>query len=216
MKLPMRWFGHDTFHIIASGKQIYFDPFQIHASLPKADIIFITHEHFDHCSIDDIKKIIAPYTVIVTIPDCQSKLSGLTFKQVLLVEPNQRHKLGDILIETIPAYNLNKFRSPGVHYHPRIDGRVGFILTIDGVRIYHAGDTDEIPEMVALKDIDVALVPVSGTYVMTPEEAAIAVNKFKPKLAIPMHYGAIVGTPSDADLFKKLARVPVEILSRTA
>jgi len=106
---------------------------------------------------------------------------------------------------------LNKFREPGKPFHPKEDGKIGFILSVKGVRIYHAGDTDPIPEMKNFKT-DIALLPVSGTYVMTPEEAGEAARMIKPKLAIPMHYGTIVGSENDAERFKQLATCPVQIL----
>src|SRR3989338_4038147 len=117
-----------------------------------------------------------------------------------------------ITIETIPAYNINKFRAPNMPFHPKQDGRVGFIITVNGKRIYHAGDTDCIPEMQQLKNIDIALLPVSGTYVMTPEEAVQAVKIIKPKIAIPMHYAAVVGNDTDAEKFKILATPFCQIL----
>jgi L-ascorbate metabolism protein UlaG (beta-lactamase superfamily) len=127
------------------------------------------------------------------------------------VKPGDKLKLGDVSIDVIPAYNLNKFREPGKVFHPKEDGKVGYIMGINGVRVYHAGDTDAIPEMKGLKP-DVALLPVSGTYVMTADEAAQAVKMVEPKLAIPMHYGVIVGTEQDAQKFKQLSTVEVQIL----
>ncbi|RLG02733.1 MAG: MBL fold metallo-hydrolase, partial [Thaumarchaeota archaeon] len=132
---------------------------------------------------------------------------------IKLVRPGDKVEVKGAKIEAVPAYNVNKFRSPGVVYHPKEEGSVGYVIELDGVRIYHAGDTDFIPEMRNL-EVDVALIPVSGTFVMTAEEAAEAVNTFKPKVAIPMHYGAIVGDKSDAERFKKLAEVDVVILEK--
>src|SRR6266568_4845916 len=137
--------------------------------------------------------------------------SGMKVREVKSVKPGDKLAVGDITLEAVPAYNLNKFREPGKPFHPKEDGKVGFILSAKGVRIYHAGDTDPIPEMKGFKT-DVALLPVSGTYVMTPEEAAEATRMIKPKLAIPMHYGAIVGSENDAEKFKQLAACPVQIL----
>ncbi|MBI2109855.1 MBL fold metallo-hydrolase [Candidatus Woesearchaeota archaeon] len=191
----------------SSGLVIYTDPYNIPAG-DKADIILISHEHYDHCSPQDIRKIIKPETVIVTVADCQSKLSSLAsdIKDIKLVTPGSSLTVNGIKIETVPAYNINKFRSPGIPFHPKQNEWVGFIFTVDNKRIYHAGDTDFIPEMKSLKNIDYALIPVSGTYVMTPEEAAQAVLSFKPKIAIPMHYAAIIGTDQDALKFKELAK----------
>ncbi|PIN86596.1 Zn-dependent hydrolase [Candidatus Woesearchaeota archaeon CG10_big_fil_rev_8_21_14_0_10_44_13] len=200
----MEWFGQSGF-LLKNDKTIYIDPFKISGS-EKADIILITHEHSDHCSIEDIKKIIKPETIIVTVPDCQSKLSGMEIANVTLVKPGNRLNIKGTLIETVPAYNLNK------KFHPKENEWVGYIITINGKRIYHAGDTDYIPEMKNLKNIDIAMVPVSGTYVMSPSEAAMAVNDFRPKVAIPMHYGGIIGTKEDAEKFRSLAKVNVEIM----
>ena len=147
----------------------------------------------------------------MTIPAVKKELSSTKVKEVKAVKPGDKVVFGDITIEVVPAYNLNKFREPGKPFHPKEDGKVGFILSIGGVRVYHAGDTDPIPEMRGFKT-DVALLPVSGTYVMTPEEAAEATRMIKPKLAIPMHYGAIVGSENDAEKFKQLAACPVQIL----
>jgi L-ascorbate metabolism protein UlaG (beta-lactamase superfamily) len=118
-----------------------------------------------------------------------------------------------VSVEAVPAYNTNKFRTPGKVYHPKEEGRIGYIITMNGVRIYHAGDTDHIPEMKNIK-VDIALLPVSGTYVMTADEAAKAVAEIKPKIAIPMHYGAIVGDVNDAQKFQKLATCKVTILEK--
>ena len=204
--------AHDCFKVYDDHTCVYADPFQIPEQQDKADILLITHEHYDHCSIEDIRKVIKPDTVIVTIPGCASKLNRLPVKDIKMMVPGQRVSVDGVTIETIPAYNTNKFRAPRTPFHPKEDGRVGFVFELGGKRIFHAGDTDFTPEMAALKDIDIALMPVSGTYVMTAEEAAQAVNTFKPKVAIPMHYGAIVGTPEDAERFKALAKVPVEII----
>src|ERR1700756_382450 len=208
--LKITWLGHDSFRI-KNGKTIIIDPFKISPISDKADILLISHEHFDHFSLDDIKKVVNENTTIVTIPAVKKELSSLKVKEVRAVKPGDKLKLGEISIEVVPAYNLNKFREPGKVFHPKEDGKAGFIIGIKGVRVYHAGDTDIIPEMKGLKP-DVALLPVSGTYVMTAEEAAQAVKMVEPKLAIPMHYGAIVGTEQDAQKFKQLTTIEVQIL----
>ena len=196
----IKWLGHAGFKI-KGEKTVYIDPFKISETEP-ADIIICTHEHFDHLSPEDIKKIQTGKTVIVTTPDSFSKVSG----NVKTLVPGQSMDVDGIKIEAVPAYNLNK------HFHPKDNKWMGVIITINGQRIYHAGDTDSIPEMSSLKNIDVALLPVSGTYVMTAEEAADAANRINPKVAVPMHYGAIVGTKEDAEKFRKLCRCKVEIL----
>ena len=196
----IKWLGHAGFKI-KGEKTIYIDPFKISDNEP-ADIIIVTHEHFDHLSPEDIKKIQAEKTVIVTTPDCFSKVSG----NVKTISPGKSIDVDGIKIEAVPAYNTNK------HFHPKANGWIGVIVTVNGKRIYHAGDTDNIPEMSNLKNIDIALLPVSGTYVMTAEEAANAANRIMPKVAVPMHYGAIVGTSADAEKFRKLCKCKVEIL----
>jgi len=182
----MTWLGHDGFLIKGEGKAIVIDPFQVTQCEP-ADIILVTHEHYDHCSPDDIQKIQKASTVIVTEANSARKLSG----DVRVVQPGDKLTVSGIPIEAVPAYNTNK------NFHPKQNGWLGFILTVDGISIYHAGDTDLIPEMDSLK-ADIALLPVSGTYVMTAEEAVEAAKTIKPKFAIPMHFGAIVGSTDDA------------------
>ncbi len=204
----IHWLGHDTFRI-ENDKTIYIDPIKLKGRLLKADVVLITHDHFDHCSPDDVAKVAKDDTVIVTIAAAAQKLKG----DVRVVKPGESLTVQGIPIETVPAYNVNKFRSPGVPFHPKESGHVGFIVTVGGVRIYHAGDTDVIPEMDDI-ETDVALLPVGGTYTMTADEAAEAANRIKPKLAIPMHWGGIVGSASDAQRFSDLCQMEVVILSR--
>jgi len=211
-KIKISWLGHDAFRL-KNSKTIYFDPYEI-SNGDKADIVFITHEHFDHMSINDLKKIITQQTIIVAPSICGSELRKLKVKEIKLVKPGDKITIDGVETIAIPAYNTNKFRSPGRVFHPKEDGRVGYIVLFDGVKIYHAGDTDLIPEMKDLQP-DIALIPVSGTYVMTADEAAEAVKIIKPKIAIPMHYGSIVGSISDAHRFKDLVKdVEVIILQK--
>ena len=193
------WLGHDGFRI-DGDKVVYFDPYQISPGT-KADLILVTHEHFDHCSPGDIAKIQKPETVIVTEKDSAKKLEG----NVKVVKPGQTFDVDEIKIEAVPAYNTDKT------FHPKENGWLGFIVEIEGVRIYHAGDTDFIPEMNKF-EVDIALLPVSGTYVMTAVEAIEAALAIGPKLAIPMHYGAIVGGDQDAKDFKVALEGKVEVL----
>ncbi len=189
MLTNIHWLGHDTFKIIADGKTVYTDPFKIKKE-DKADLILITHEHRDHCSPDDVKKLQGSDTVIVTIPDCAVRLSG----NIKTLKPGDRLEVSGIKIEAVPAYNTNK------QFHPKDRNWVGYIFIVSGKRIYIAGDTDHIPEMKTFK-ADIALLPVSGTYVMTADEAVKAALDIKPELAIPMHYGSIVGDDKDAEKF---------------
>jgi len=198
------WLGHDGFRINAS-RTIYFDPYQI-AGGPVADLILVSHEHFDHCSPEDIQKIQGPQTIIVTEKDCAKKLTG----DIRVIKPGDILDLGDIRIEAVPSYNTDK------DFHPKKKGWLGFVVETEGVRVYHAGDSDFIPEMKHLK-VDIALLPVSGTYVMTAEQAVKAALAISPKVAIPMHYGAIVGDEQDAARFQKAleGKVEVRILEKT-
>jgi len=208
----IHWLGHDSFRIDAE-KTIYIDPWQLKENVPPADLVLITHEHGDHCSPGDVTKIAGPETVIVTNTASAIKLKSQK-GQVRVVKPGDRLSINGIQLEAVPAYNLNKFRSPGKPFHPKEAGHVGFIITTGGQRIYHAGDTDNILEMDNL-EVDIALLPVSGTYVMTAEEAADAARRIAPKIAIPMHYGAgVVGTRADAERFAKLYDGQVVIMEQ--
>jgi len=191
----IHWYGHDTFRIEDGTKQIYIDPWNVPRGAPKADYILITHSHSDHFSEPDITALSMKTTKVVGPADVAKKLGvGAT-----AVKPAQSITLDGLKVTTVPAYNIGKA------FHPRSSNWVGYVITLsNGEIIYHAGDTDATPEMKALKGVDVALLPVSGKYTMTAQEAAAAANVFLPKLAIPMHYGAIVGSAADAETFKKL------------
>jgi L-ascorbate metabolism protein UlaG (beta-lactamase superfamily) len=204
----IHWLGHDTFRI-ENDKTIYTDPYELKGTPPKADLILITHDHFDHFSPNDVAKIAKDDTVIVTIVAVAQKLKG----NVRVVKPGDSITVLGIPIEAVPAYNVSKFRSPGVPFHPKATGHVGFIITVGGQRIYHAGDTDVIPEMDDI-ETDIALLPVGGTYTMTADEAAQAANRIRPKVAIPMHHSAIVGSIKDAERFRDLCEMEVAILSQ--
>lgn len=194
----LSWLGHDGI-LYQNGKIIYFDPFQITGG-PAADIILISHDHFDHCSPDDVKKIQTKDTIIVTESDSAKKLTG----KIEILKPGETKAIQGITIEAVPSYNTNK------DFHVKAKGWLGFVLTLEGVRVYHPGDTDFIPEMKEIK-ADIAFLPVSGTYVMNAQEAAEAAKVLKPKIAIPMHYGAIVGTADDAKKFAELLKGLVDV-----
>ena len=186
----LEWLGHDCFRLTAAGKVIYFDPFQLSGQQIPADIILVSHDHFDHCSVEDIAKIKKDSTLIITEANSAAKLSG----NVKSLQPGETTTCDSITVEAVPAYNTNK------NFHPKANNWLGFVITVDGVRIYHAGDTDYSPEMKAF-ECDIALLPVSGTYVMTAEEAVQAALDLQPQVAVPMHFGAIVGEESDAQKF---------------
>lgn len=200
--IKIEWLGHASFKIL-NNLTIYIDPFDLKEE-EKADLIFVTHEHYDHCSINDIKRLVKEDCVVVITEDCIAKLRNFKTFPVL---PGKKYEVKGIKFQTIPAYNLNKA------FHTLASNWVGYVIEVKGIKIYHAGDTDFVPEMKELKAIDIALVPVGGTYTMNAEEAAKAVNSFKPKVAIPMHYGKIVGSESDAERFKELVKeARVEII----
>lgn len=207
MRPSIEWLGHDSFRLGDGHTVVYVDPWKLKGSQPKANLILITHDHFDHFSADDIANLTKDGTVVVAPPPVAKQLTG----DVRSVRPYETLVVAGLSVETVPAYNIDKFREPGKPFHPKEAGFVGYIITLGGTRVYHAGDSDHTPEMDKVS-CDIALVPVSGTYVMTAPEAAAAVNSFRPSLAIPMHYADIVGSLGDAEEFKKLAQVPVEIL----
>jgi L-ascorbate metabolism protein UlaG (beta-lactamase superfamily) len=198
------WLGHDSFRL-RGEKIVYIDPWKLDASAEKADVILVTHDHRDHFSKDDIAKISKPDTVIVAPASVAQQVSG-----AITVKPGDAITANGIAIQVVPAYNPNK------KFHPKASGFVGYIVTLRGKRIYHAGDTDLIPEMTQMQ-CDIALLPVSGTYVMTALEAAEAANTIQPALAIPMHWGdpMVVGTRADADEFARAAKLPVKILEKS-
>lgn len=211
-EVAVDWLGHSAFRVKDAGLTVYLDPYQLPRGLEPADLILVTHEHFDHCSPQDLAALRKDDTKVVApavAASCASR-GG----EVVEISPGSIIEVRGVRIRGVPAYNVNKFRSPGRVFHPKEDGRVGFVLEIGGVKIYHAGDTDNIPEMAELAGlgIDVALLPVSGVYVMTPEEAVEAVKTIKPKMAVPMHYGAIVGSMREAERFKELASSITEVV----
>lgn len=202
--LNLEWLGHGGF-LIENEKVIYIDPYKIKDDSKHADIILITHSHNDHCSFPDLKKIIKEGTRIVVPADCQSKINRFDIPIKLdLVEPNQEFDFGDYKICTFPAYNVGK------HFHPKDESWLGYVIRIGDVVIYHAGDTDLIPEMQKLTGYKkpggefVALLPIGGRFTMNAEEAAEAAKIIRPTLAIPMHWGTIVGGEDDAEEFVDL------------
>jgi L-ascorbate metabolism protein UlaG (beta-lactamase superfamily) len=195
----IHWLGHDAIRLDGSTV-VQFDPFQISTGKP-ADLILISHDHFDHNSPEDVAKIQKNDSVIITNETSAKKLTG----EIRIVSPGDKLTVKGVTIEVGPAYNTNK------EFHPKEAGMLSFVVTLDGVRYYHAGDTDFIPEMEQLK-VDIAFLPVSGTYVMTADEAVHAAKAIKPGIAIPMHYGAIVGSEDDATKFKKALEGEVEVI----
>ena len=190
--------GHSTIRIDGE-KVICIDPWKLKHP-KKADIILVSHSHHDHLSVEDLRKIQKNETVIITTKDCAAGLSG----DVRIIKPGDTVKVGEMEVEAVPSYNIDKA------FHPKENNWLGFVMTVMGKRIYYCGDTDLIPEMESIR-ADIMLVPVGGTYTMNAEEAARAVNMIKPEVAIPIHYGDIVGTAEDAERFRDLCDVPVDI-----
>jgi L-ascorbate metabolism protein UlaG (beta-lactamase superfamily) len=199
------WLGHAGFRIVGEGKTIYVDPYKIKGG-PVANIILVTHNHFDHFSVEDIKKVSGQNTVIVGPKECEAKFRALSMEHKI-VKPGASLELSGVKIDAVPSYNVSK------SFHPKLEGKVGYVITVGGVRVYHAGDTDRIPEMANLKP-DVSLLPIGGTYTMDAEEAAKATKDISTGIFIPMHYGSIVGGRSDAEKFKSLVGDSAVILEQ--
>lgn len=215
--VEIKWLGHAGF-MIKDSKVIYIDPYKISENKEKADLILITHDHYDHCSIDDINKIIKDGTKIVLPADCQSKIAKFKIPvKIEVTEVGKELDYGNVKINTLPAYNIDK------SFHPKEESWIGYLVKINGVLIYHAGDTDVIPEMQKLtgyKQPDktfVALLPVGGRFTMSAEEAVEAAKIIKPSLAIPMHWGSVIGSEDDAKEFVQLCKeegINAEILEK--
>ena len=190
---------------INKEKTIYIDPFKIDRNYNDADIIFITHDHYDHYSEEDIDKVINENTVIVIPEELLTKVlkKGINKNAIITVKPNQKYMVQGIKFETVPAYNTNKT------FHPKENGWVGYVIEINEIKYYIAGDTDITEENKKVK-CDVAFVPVDGTYTMDFKEAAQLVNQIQPKVAVPIHYGSVVGTKQDAEEFIKLLHTNVK------
>jgi L-ascorbate metabolism protein UlaG (beta-lactamase superfamily) len=203
LNLDFTRIAHDTFRI-AGSKIVYTDPYKVERA-DKADIVLVSHEHFDHLSVDDLQKVCAATTVVVASASCRPNLKGLKVAATHFLTPGEKTSVGGVEIEAVPAYNVNKFRAPGQVFHSKVEAHVGYVIGMDGTRVYFAGDTDFIPEMKSIR-CDIALLPVSGTYVMTVEEAAEAAAALKAKIVVPMHYAAIVGSDADAKKFKALVK----------
>lgn len=197
MEQNIRWLGHSSVLIERDGKNIYIDPWKIKSDKVKADLILITHSHYDHCSVEDINKISTEKTIIIATSDSLEKISKGIKKTI---SPGKEIDSGWVKIVAVPAYNINK------QYHPKSNNWVGYIIELSDASIYIAGDTDFIPEMKNIK-VDIVILPIGGTYTMNAMEAAQAVNTIKPQLAIPIHFGDIVGSKADAEKFATLVNV---------
>ncbi|MFW6014439.1 MAG: MBL fold metallo-hydrolase [Nanoarchaeota archaeon] len=193
--------NHSGFIIRGKSKTIIIDPYNIKTT-EKADIILITHPHFDHYSPRDIKRVKKKNSLVV-MPSIQNN-SNIGTKPTILRQWGEIRE-SDINIKAVPSYNTDK------DFHPKVSGWFGYVIDIDNETIYHAGDTDLIKEMEKLGDITYAILPVGGKYTMNGKEAARAVDIIRPEIAIPMHYGKVIGGYEDADDFCELCSCPVEI-----
>jgi L-ascorbate metabolism protein UlaG (beta-lactamase superfamily) len=201
LSVKLQWFGHASFKISSGSDVIYIDPWKLKDTPHDATVVLVSHSHYDHYSAGDIAKVSGMTTKLVAAGDViQKQGKGQTLK------PGQSIDVNGVKITGVPAYN------PAKQFHPRSNNWLGFIIEIAGKRIYYAGDTDVTDEMKALKNIDLALLPVGGTYTMNADEAADATKQFNPKQAIPYHWGDIVGKQADADNFQKKAACKVTVL----
>lgn len=200
--VTLQWFGHASFKICYGKQVVYIDPWKLKEAFNDAAIVLISHSHYDHYSPDDLKKISNSNTKLIASADVIAKEGKGT-----ALKPGQTIDVNGIRITGVPAYN------PAKQFHPRANNWLGFIIEIGGIRIYYAGDTDIIPEMRTLKNIDVALLPIGGNFTMDPVEAAQAVKIIKPKQAVPYHFGDIVGKPADGRKFAELADCDVLLIN---
>lgn len=200
MGLSIIWLGHASFQIKINEKNIYTDPYMGKYN-DKADIILITHPHFDHCDPSKIKRIKQNNTLIIGPKNCGSKIEG----KIKTLKPGEKVDVEGITIKAVEAYNYKRFRSPGEPFHPKGLG-VGYLISFEGKTIYHAGDTDFIPEMRQFEKVHIALLPSGGTYTMDNEEAAEAALIISPDIVLPMHRW-----DSDTEVFKKKIESKSEI-----
>jgi L-ascorbate metabolism protein UlaG (beta-lactamase superfamily) len=207
------WLGHAGFRVQARGATVYIDPYRLPAGAPPADLILVTHGHYDHFSPRDVEALSHDGTWLIAPAAVAERVSG----RVASIAPGETIELEylhGIDVTAVAAYNTSKRDSDGEPFHPRAAGGVGFDVNVRGERLYHAGDTDVIPEMDAVVGVDVALLPVCGTYVMTAGEAVEAARRIQPRIAVPSHWGSHLGARADAEAFAERAPVEVRILDR--
>lgn len=194
------WLGHASFLLKGGGKTVATDPYKLKSVPAKADLVLVSHDHFDHCDVSSVRLVAGPKALILAPSNAIGKLQGLgTLREV---KPGDEVAEEGIKVRVVPAYNVRPERQ---NFHPKSYGGVGYLVELAGKIIYHPGDTDVIPEMESLGKVDIALLPVSGVYVMDAEEAAEAVKRIKPVHVVPMHYGAgVAGTKEDAEKFARL------------
>jgi len=203
MSVEITWIGHASFRIASGESVVYIDPWKLPREIAggDADVVFVSHSHFDHCSPPDVEKVSKADTTLVAPGETIAELGAANG-----VTPGEQVTIRDVTVEAVAAYNIDK------DFHPKSNHWLGAVITIGGVRVYYAGDTDLIPEMGDLRDVDVALLPVGGTYTLNAAEAVRACEAISPKAAIPYHWGDIVGSAADAQAFTDNAPCPVHLL----
>ena len=190
--MDLKWLGHASWKIKTGGMTIYVDPYEGEMDEP-ADLILASHSHFDHCKPDAVKKVLSAKTIIVAPADCAQKVNA----KVKSLKPGEKASFGGVEVEAVEAYNVKRFRSPGVPFHPKGLG-VGYLIRAEGKTVYHTGDTEFVPELKSLKDIDVIFIVTGGTYTMDNEEAVEMTLAIKPKVAFPVHFW-----DTDPTIYKK-------------
>jgi L-ascorbate metabolism protein UlaG (beta-lactamase superfamily) len=207
----VEWLGHSGVRVTLGRQRVYIDPYRVSGDAPKADVILVTHGHYDHFSPQDVERLTQPSTELIAPPAVAERLTG----RVHSIAPGEEIELDSVrwlAVRALHAYNTSKQGSDGQVFHPRSAGGVGYDLNVRGERLYHAGDTDVIPEMDSVHGVDMALLPVSGTYVMTASEAAEAARRIQPRTAVPIHWGENLGTHDDAVEFQRRAPEGVEVV----
>jgi L-ascorbate metabolism protein UlaG (beta-lactamase superfamily) len=207
----LEWLGHSGFRIRVGRAVLYIDPYRVPEDSPPADLILVTHGHYDHFSPQDVERLSTRETWLVGPAAVAERVNG----QVHSIAPGEmieEELVRGVHVAAVAAYNTSKRDPEGRFFHPREAGWVGYELNLRGQRLYHSGDTDVIPEMDSVTGVDVALLPVSGVYVMTAQEAAEAARRIQPRVAVPMNWGAHIGTERDARAFAEKAPVEVRIL----
>lgn len=200
------WYRQSALRFTDGERTVYIDPWGTDEAAPPADLILITHAHDDHFQPDEIARLSAAGAKIVAPHDVAAEISG----DVTPVAPGESHEIAGVRFTTVPAYNTAEER---LEMHPKANRWVGYVLELPGGAYYHAGDTDHVPELDDVK-ADVAFLPIGGTYTMDAEEAAGLARSIDPRMAVPMHFGFVVGSPSDAERFRELAApVAVQILT---
>jgi L-ascorbate metabolism protein UlaG (beta-lactamase superfamily) len=202
------WFRQAAFRWVGDGHTVYIDPWGTPPDAAPADLILITHAHFDHFQPEEIERLSTPSTKVAAPYDVARELGG----DVTPVAPGESHEVAGVRFTTVPAYNV---REEALQFHPKANRWVGYVVELEGRAFYHAGDTDHAPELDEIRT-DVAFVPVGGHYTMDVKEAGGLVRAIAPGLAVPMHYGFVVGSPSDGERFREAAApVPVELMTPT-